>query len=151
MKYVRHYQINVRPDATSVELAVAVARHFEAQPVHESATLHKFVKLVEGGVVGYGYGGEPLAKRQRAGARAARAGPGGERALRPARVGEQIAANTGNNAENGSWILAEARAYHADSDMCDISRDARRARSRGVSGGGVGGSTLSLFPLSPFL
>ena len=130
------------PDATRPS-SRSRSRGIEAQPVHESATLHKFVKLVEGGVVRARLRRRAAGEAQRGRARRAR---GRAKSARAAPRGASRSCEHGEQRGERPVDPREARAYPPDR-TCDI-RETRDARALGGLGWGCG-STLSLFPF-PF-
>eukprot|EP00978_Attheya_sp_CCMP212_P030860 scaffold114805_cov56-Attheya_sp.AAC.1 len=49
MSYIDHHGVSVRPEAPPSELAVAVARHFEASEVNEEAVVGGFLSRLSAG------------------------------------------------------------------------------------------------------
>ena len=49
MSYIDHHGVNLRHDAPPSEIAVAVARHFEAMDVDEEAAIHGFLARLSAG------------------------------------------------------------------------------------------------------
>ena len=110
--------VRVRPEAPPSELAVAVARHFEALDVSEEDCFGGFLdRLEEGPSVVTDYArrtqhfdgrAPPLAVRKR------------QRGKRAARPGEQVAAKVTRTDENGSWILAAVQRFYPDTETYDV-------------------------------
>jgi hypothetical protein len=113
--------VHVRAEAPPSELAVGVARHFEAMEVNEEDCISGFLERLEKGPnaitdyarkTAYFDGRAPplnLRKRQR-----------NKLAARP---GEQVAAKVTRTDENGSWILASVTRFYADTETYDVQDD----------------------------
>ena len=113
--------VHVRSEAPPSELAVGVARHFEAMEVIEEDCIGGFLERLEKGPnattdyarkSAYFDGRAPplnLRKRQR-----------NKLAARP---GEQVAAKVTRTDENGSWILASVTRFYADTETYDVQDD----------------------------
>lgn len=129
MLNVNYIGVPVRPEAPPSELAVAVARHFEAMEVDEDECIGGFIERLEvgvgscassnsrGGVTGTEYGRNtayfdgyqmPLTVRKR------------QRSKIAARPGEQVAAKVTRTDENGSWILASVQRFYNDTETYDV-------------------------------
>lgn len=113
--------VHVRQDAPPSELAVAVARHFEAMDVDEEECIGGFLEKLSTSTnppssssdyarkTAYFDGRQPsLAARKR------------HRGKWAARPGEQVAAKVTRTDENGSWILASVQRFYADTDTYDV-------------------------------
>lgn len=112
--------VPVRPEAPPSELAVAVARHFEAMEIDEEEAIGGFLERLEIGVTsstrteysrstGYFDGYQmPLTVRKR------------QRSKLAARPGEQVAAKVTRTDENGSWILASVQRFYNDTETYDV-------------------------------
>lgn len=107
----------MRPDAPPSELAVAVARHFEAMDVDEEDCIGGFLERLEKGSGPTEYTRKtsyfdgrapPISVRKR------------KRSKWAARPGEQVAAKVTRTDENGSWILASVQRFYADTDTYDV-------------------------------
>jgi SGF29 tudor-like domain/Sin3 binding region of histone deacetylase complex subunit SAP30 len=113
--------VHVRPEAPPSELAVGVARHFEAMDVNEEDCIGGFLERLEkgpGAATDYArqtafFDGRapPLALRKR------------QRNKLAARPGEQVAAKVTRTDENGSWILASVTRFYADTETYDVQDD----------------------------
>jgi hypothetical protein len=108
-----HAGVAVRPDAPPSELAVAVARHFEAMEVDETESIGGFLARLShtGNYTDYArktafYDGHQYSSRKR-----------NRKAARP---GEQVAAKVTRTDENGSWILASVQRFYVDTDTYDV-------------------------------
>ena len=131
--------VPIRPDAPPSELAVAVARHFEAMDVDEEECIGGFLERLEkggalsgssllGGGVSLSGGssnGTTLTEYMRKTAYFdGRAPPLSVRKRKrskwAARPGEQVAAKVTRTDENGSWILASVQRFYADTDTYDV-------------------------------
>ena len=107
----------VRPDAPPSELAVAVARHFEGMDIDEESVL--------GGFLGRLDGGNEYADSSKfyIGLKESSAAKKRRRTKDAAAPGEQVAAKTSRNDENGSWILATVQQYYRDTETYDVQDD----------------------------
>jgi SGF29 tudor-like domain/Sin3 binding region of histone deacetylase complex subunit SAP30 len=114
---LKYKGVNVRPEAPPSELAVAVARHFEAMEVNEEECIGGFLQRLEKGPGPIEYARKtayfdgralPLAVRKR------------QRSKLAARPGEQVAAKVTRTDENGSWILASVQRFYADTETYDV-------------------------------
>lgn len=139
MSYIDHHSVPVRNEAPPSEIAVAVARHFEAMEVDEDTVINGFLsRLSAGRELG------PLVPNQQrqpvfeydryaaASADYARStaffdghapGPLARRRTRSknaARPSEQVAAKITRTNENGSWILASVQRFYAESETYDV-------------------------------
>ncbi|GKY91922.1 hypothetical protein MPSEU_000163800 [Mayamaea pseudoterrestris] len=118
LSYIDHHGVPVRSDAPLHELAVAVARHFEAADVDEEECIGGFLERLEKGPTAptdytfrtayFDGRGPPVSVRKR------------RRTKWAARPGEQVAAKVTRTDENGSWILAVVQRYYADTDTYDV-------------------------------
>jgi SAGA-associated factor 29 len=113
--YIDHHGVSVRSGAPPSELAVGVARHFEALDVNEDEVIGGFLARLSGNEVDYVrdtadfHGIAPsLLRRKR------------RRAKKAARPGEQVAAKVTRTDENGSWILASVQKFVADTETYDV-------------------------------
>mmetsp|Transcript_37132 Transcript_37132/g.85824 ORF Transcript_37132/g.85824 Transcript_37132/m.85824 type:complete len:269 (+) Transcript_37132:227-1033(+) len=121
--YVGHYNIQVRPDLTKAELAVAVARHFEIEVkvVDDEMAINGFLSSYDG-AAGKAIAYEPPSKKTRVQVRKP------ARPVRrsvsdmwgPAKPGEQVGVKLTKGEENGSWILATVSRYYPDSDIFEV-------------------------------
>lgn len=111
--------VNVRPEAPPSELAVAVARHFEAMEVDEEDCIGGFLDRLEAGpgatatdytrrTAHFDGRAPPLPVRKR------------QRSKMAARPGEQVAAKVTRTDENGSWILASVQRFYPDTETYDV-------------------------------
>mmetsp|Transcript_33880 Transcript_33880/g.58143 ORF Transcript_33880/g.58143 Transcript_33880/m.58143 type:complete len:265 (+) Transcript_33880:149-943(+) len=118
--YVSHYNIQVRPDLTKAELAVAVARHFEIEikVVDDEGAINGFLSSYDGAAskaIGY----EPPSKKSRVQpSRPVRRSVSD--IFGPAKPGEQVGVKLTKGEENGSWILATVSRYYPDSDIFEV-------------------------------
>ena len=113
--------VPVRPEAPPSELAVGVARHFEAMDVNEEDCIGGFLERLEKGpgahteytrsTAFFDGRAPPLALRKR------------QRNKLAARPGEQVAAKVTRTDENGSWILATVTRFYADTETYDVQDD----------------------------
>ena len=112
--FIEHHGVQVRPEAPPSELAVAVARHFEAMEVNGEECVGGFLERLNVGMVGpteysrqtQHFDGHP--SRQ-----------GRKKTKWAARPGEQVAAKIIQNGE-WSWILASVQRYYPDVEAYDV-------------------------------
>lgn len=145
----RHFEcdtgVPVRAEAPPSELAVAVARHFEAMEVDEDAVIGGFLsRLSAGREVGplipppsttlqgkesshpiQARYAESAAEYTRSTSHFDGTAPGllvqrRRRSKNAARPSEQVAAKTSRDDENGSWILASVQRFYADTETYDV-------------------------------
>lgn len=137
MSYIDHHNVPIRDEAPPSEIAVAVARHFEAMEVDEETVINGFLARLSAGQEL----GPPLARHpgQNEYDRYALAstdyarstafydghvpGPMARRRRRSknaASPGEQVAAKITRTNENGSWILASVQRFYAESETYDV-------------------------------
>lgn len=109
--------VNVRPEAPPSELAVAVARHFEAMEVNEEECIGGFLQRLEKGPGPTEYTRKTAFFDGRAPAMAVRKRQRSKLAARP---GEQVAAKVTRTDENGSWILASVQRFYSDTETYDV-------------------------------
>mmetsp|Transcript_3484 Transcript_3484/g.7911 ORF Transcript_3484/g.7911 Transcript_3484/m.7911 type:complete len:275 (-) Transcript_3484:148-972(-) len=115
VSYIDHHGVQVRPEAPPSELAVAVARHFEALEVDEEACIGGFLERLSEGTTNpteysretQHYNGYRLSVKRR-------------RTRFAARPGEQVAAKVTRTDENGSWILASVQRFYIDTETYDV-------------------------------
>jgi SAGA-associated factor 29 len=106
--------VNVRSEAPPSELAVGVARHFEAMEIDEEACIGGFLAKLEGSneyardTSFFDGRAPPIAVKKRS------------RSKWAARPGEQVAAKVTRTDENGSWILASVQRFYADTETYDV-------------------------------
>jgi len=109
--------VPVRPEAPPSELAVAVARHFEAMEVNEEECIGGFLDRLDAGPGPTEYSRKtayfdgrvpPIQVRKR------------QRSKMAARPGEQVAAKVTRTDENGSWILASVQRFYPDTETYDV-------------------------------
>jgi len=123
--YVGHYNIQVRPDLTKNELAVAVARHFEIEikVVDDETTINEFLSSYDG-AAGKALGYEPPAKKTRVQVRSSKPSRPMRRSVSdmfgPAKPGEQVGVKLTKGEESGSWILATVSRYDPGTDMFEV-------------------------------
>jgi len=116
MSYIDHHGVSVRAGAPPSELAVGVARHFEALlDVDEDQVIGGFLSRLSGNESEYirqtaDFDGvaPSLITRKR------------NRSKNAARPGEQVAAKVTRTDENGSWILASVQRFYADTETYDV-------------------------------
>lgn len=116
MSYIDHHGVSVRAGAPPSELAVGVARHFEALlDVDEDQVIGGFLSRLSGNESEYirqtaEFDGvaPSLITRKR------------NRSKNAARPGEQVAAKVTRTDENGSWILASVQRFYADTETYDV-------------------------------
>lgn len=141
MSYIDHHGVNVRNEAPPSELAVAVARHFEAMEVDEETVINGFLaRLSAGRELGPltpppNQHRQPVHEYDRYAAASANYGrstsyfdgtaPGPlvrrrRRSKNAARPSEQVAAKITRTNENGSWILASVQKFYAESETYDV-------------------------------
>jgi len=143
--YIDHHGVPVRAEAPPSELAVAVARHFEAMEVDEENVIGGFLaRLSAGRELGPLItpssvtlpGREPPNALQAlytaAAAEYARSTSHFDgsapnllvrkrrRSKNAARPSEQVAAKVTRTDENGSWILASVQRFYADTETYDV-------------------------------
>lgn len=108
--------VNIRTEAPPLELAVAVARHFESMDVDEEDCIGGFLSRLENpkhGPTDYTretkvYRPKNMEDRRR------------QRQKMAARPMEQIAAKVSRTDENGSWILASVQRYYPETQTYDV-------------------------------
>eukprot|EP00590_Aulacoseira_subarctica_P002993 CAMPEP_0172417536 /NCGR_PEP_ID=MMETSP1064-20121228/4069_1 /TAXON_ID=202472 /ORGANISM="Aulacoseira subarctica , Strain CCAP 1002/5" /LENGTH=295 /DNA_ID=CAMNT_0013155945 /DNA_START=146 /DNA_END=1032 /DNA_ORIENTATION=+ len=115
MSYIDHHGVTVRAGAPPSELAVGVARHFEAFEVDADQVIGGFLSRPSGNGSDYVRAtavfdgiAPTLATRKR------------NRSKKTARPGEQVAAKITQTDENGSWILASVQQFYSDSEAYDV-------------------------------
>ena len=120
LSYVDHHGVRTKAGATHSELAVVVARHFQAMNVDEEECVGGFLERLEkgpGNAVSTEYsrstsnftGQAPSVQaRQR------------KRAKWAAYAGEQVAAKVTRGNENGSWILASVLKFYPETETYDV-------------------------------
>ena len=147
MSYIDHHGVNLRHDAPPSEIAVAVARHFEAMDVDEEAAIHGFLaRLSAGREIGplipppsllVGNTGTSLECERYAAASTDYArstayfdgtAPGPlvrrrRRSFHAAKPKEQVAAKITRSDENGCWILASVQNFYPDTETYDVQDD----------------------------
>ena len=143
MSYIDHHLVNVRDEAPPSEIAVAVARHFEAMEVDEETVVNGFLARLSAGrelgplipgpnqhrtrppVHEYDRFAAASADYARStaffdghatGALARRR----RRSKNAAKPSEQVAAKITRTNENGSWILASVQRFYAESETYDV-------------------------------
>lgn len=136
MSYIDHHNVPIRNEAPPSEIAVAVARHFEAMEVDEETVINGFLaRLSAGQELGplvYHPGQRECNRHALASADYARSTsfydghvPGPlvrrrRRSKQAASPGEQVAAKITRTNENGSWILASVQRFYAESETYDV-------------------------------
>mmetsp|Transcript_325 Transcript_325/g.456 ORF Transcript_325/g.456 Transcript_325/m.456 type:complete len:303 (-) Transcript_325:181-1089(-) len=145
MGYIDHHGVLVRAEAPPSELAVAVARHFEAMEVDEEQVIGGFLARLSAGrdlgplippptttLPGKQSIHPILARHAASAAEYARStshfdgsAPGAlirrrRRSKNAARPSEQVAAKITRTDENGSWILASVQRFYADTETYDV-------------------------------
>jgi len=115
MSYIDHHGVLVRAGAPPSELAVGVARHFEAFEVDADQVIGGFLSRPSGNGSDYVRAtavfdgiAPTLATRKR------------NRSKKAARPGEQVAAKITRTDENGSLILASVQRFYSDSEAYDV-------------------------------
>eukprot|EP01083_Nonionella_stella_P078488 214826_1 len=148
MSYIDHHGVPVRNEAPPSELAVAVARHFEAMEVDEETVINGFLARLSAGrelgplipppttsrmhhaqsstdVHEYDRYAAASANYARSTAYFDGTAPGPlvrrrRRSKNAARPAEQVAAKITRTNENGSWILASVQRFYAESETYDV-------------------------------
>ena len=141
MSYIDHHSVPVRNEAPPSEIAVAVARHFEAMEVDEDTVINGFLARLSAGqelgplVPPPSQRVHPSHEYDRYAAASAdyarstaffdghAPGPLARRRRRSknaARPAEQVAAKITRTNENGSWILASVQRFYAESETYDV-------------------------------
>mmetsp|Transcript_9961 Transcript_9961/g.12557 ORF Transcript_9961/g.12557 Transcript_9961/m.12557 type:complete len:303 (+) Transcript_9961:119-1027(+) len=145
MGYIDHHGVPVRAEAPPSELAVAVARHFEAMEVDEDEVIGGFLSRLSAGrelgplipppttTLPGKESIHPIQARHAASAAeysrstshfdGSAPGPLVRRRRRSknaARPSEQVAAKITRTDENGSWILASVQRFYADTETYDV-------------------------------
>ena len=148
MSYIDHHSVSVRNEAPPSEIAVAVARHFEAMEVDEEIAINGFLARLSAGrelgpLVPNGQSlqhrasisGQPDHEYDRYAAAAAdyarstaffdghAPGPLARRRRRSKNAAspkEQVAAKITRTNENGSWILASVQRFYVESETYDV-------------------------------
>jgi len=113
--YIDHHGVTVRNGAPPSELAVGVARHFEALDVDEDEVIGGFLARLSGSELDYvrdtaefnGLAPSQLCRKR-------------HRSKKAARPGEQVAAKVTRTDENGSWILASVQKFVAETETYDV-------------------------------
>jgi hypothetical protein len=113
----QHLGVAVRAEAPPSELAVAVARHFEAMEVDEEECIGGFLERLEKGPGATEYARQTAFFDGRALALPARKRKRSKLAAGP---GEQVAAKVTRTDENGSWILASVQRFYTDTETYDV-------------------------------
>lgn len=116
--YIDHYNVQVRNDAPPTELAVAVARHFEAMEVDEDEAIHGFFQMLNS--QNQCFGRKPAIPPVFDGLAPSAAVRKRKRSKMAARPGEQVAAKVTRTDENGSWILASVQTFYPDTETYDV-------------------------------
>lgn len=116
--YIDHHGVTVRPDAPPSELAVAVARHFEALEVDEEACVGGFLERLEH--TGRSSTNYCRSTRYFDGRAPALNQTKRRHSKMAARPGEQVAAKVTRTDENGSWILASVQRFYPDTETYDV-------------------------------
>jgi SAGA-associated factor 29 len=148
MSYIDHHSVPVRNEAPPSEIAVAVARHFEAMEVDEEIVINGFLSRLSAGrelgpLVPHSHSTQhqhrmdliPVHEYDRYAASSAdyarstaffdghAPGPLARRRRRSknaARPSEQVAAKITRTNENGSWILASVQRFYVESETYDV-------------------------------
>mmetsp|Transcript_12701 Transcript_12701/g.16575 ORF Transcript_12701/g.16575 Transcript_12701/m.16575 type:complete len:270 (+) Transcript_12701:165-974(+) len=119
--YIDHYNVNVRNDAPPSELAVAVARHFEAMEVDEDEAIQGFLRMLNSPSNGMNPSMELAAIEPPFDGLAMNSSTRRRKKIRmAARPGEQVAAKVTRTDENGSWILASVQCFYHDTETYDV-------------------------------